>query len=119
MFRNMKYINVNIKSPIHGNFCGIRDKYIFKAMKENKLLRITTPNGVTTISPRKFLEISKYSQPFIGKYPDKPMIFYYGDLPIDKPKEEKPKIEYHTIEDVSIPSDIRQRLMEVWKEKYA
>ena len=107
MFKS--YINVEIKKPIYANYCGIRDKYIFQAKKYHKDLRITTPLGVTTISPTKFMQgADRIEKEFL--IPGVPMVLYARNLVPDK---EEPKI----VEDFTIPNAVRERLKEMWIEK--
>ena len=102
------YINVTINKPIYGNYCGIRDKYIIQAKKYHKDLRITTPLGVTTISPTKFMQgADRIEKEFL--IPGTPMILYCRNL-VPDPKEE-------IVEDFSIPNATRERLREMWIER--
>ena len=81
-------VNVTIVKPIYANYCGIRDKYIFQAKKYHKDLRITTPLGVTTISPTKFMQgADRIEKEF--SIPGVPMILYCKNLVPDK---EEPKV---------------------------
>ena len=104
-----KYVNINILKPIYGQYVGIRDKYIFKAKREHKKLRITIPQGEVIISPEAYLRgATRIEKVFLIK--DKPMVLFCQTLHLDK----------HTlIEDVSIPFDIKARLREIFIEKYA
>ena len=103
-----KYINVNIKKPIYGTYVGIRDKYIWQAKRERKLLRITIPQGTEIISPAKFLKgATRIEKVFL--IPDKPMVLYCNHIHRDR----------EPIENVMIPFDVKERLREVWIEKFA
>ena len=104
-----QYISVEIKKPIYANYVGIREKYIRMAQKYHEDLRITTPNGVTTISPTRYLQgADRIEKVFL--IPDRPMVLYCKNLVPDK---EEPKI----VEDYSIPNQYRERLREVALEK--
>ena len=106
-----KYVTVNINKPIwsgEGVFeVGIRDTNVWKAKREKKDLRIVIPQGETIISVKKFLSLA-VERPFVGRFPDNPMRFFYAKLFFEKK---------NTIEDVSIPSDIKERLKEVALEQ--
>ena len=107
--RMSKYINVPyIRKPIYGTYVGVRDKYIFKAKREHKKLRITIPQGEVIISPEKFLRGATRIEK-VFKIPTHPMVLYCNTLHLDK---------HNTIEDVSIPLDIKERLREVWIERH-
>lgn len=100
----MRYLNITINKPIYANYCGIREKYIWQAKRQKKMLRITTPNGVGTISPTKFMKgAERIEKVFL--IPDKPMVLYANHVPIDK---EEPEI----IEDYTIPNAVRERMRE-------
>ena len=102
-------INITIRQPIYGNYVGIREKYIRQAQKYHKDLRITTPLGVTTISPSKFLQgADRIEKEFL--IPGVPMVLYCKNLTPD-PKE--PEI----VEDFTLPDMYRERLKEVAIEK--
>jgi hypothetical protein len=104
-----KYIYVDIKKPIYGNYVGIRDKYIWKAKREGKKLHIRIPQGSCTMSPDKFLKGAKRIEK-VFLIPDKPMVLYANNIQLDN----------HTpLEDVSVPMDVKERLREIWIEKYA
>jgi hypothetical protein len=91
------YLSINIRKPIYGNYCGIRDKYIFQSKKYHKDLRITTPLGVTTISPTKFMQgADRIEKVFL--IPDRPMVLWCRHLIPDTKESEK-----STIEDFTIP----------------
>lgn len=99
----MRYIDITIKKPIYANYCGIREKYIWQAKRQKKLLRITTPNGTGTISPDKFLEgAQRIEKVFLIE--NTPMVLYANHVPINK--EETP------IEDFTIPNAVRERMRE-------
>ena len=103
------FVYVDIKKPIYGSYVGIRDKYIFRAKREKKKLFIRIPQGTCTISPEKFLKgAQRIEKVFL--IPDKPMVLYANTIHVDKPTP---------IEDVSIPLDVKERLREIWIEKYA
>ena len=111
--KSKNFIYVNIKKPIYGNYVGVRETYIWKAKREHKLLRITTPKGTTTISPNKYLEgADRIEKVFL--IPDKPMVLYFKNLVPDKPKEEKPPVRY--IQDLSIPFEVLERLRDRAKQ---
>jgi len=104
-----KYITVNILKPIYGTYVGIRDKYIFKAKREKKDLFIRIPQGTCTISPAKFLRgATRIEKVFL--IPDKPMVLYCNTIHVDKQTP---------LEDITIPLDLKERLREIWIEKYA
>jgi hypothetical protein len=103
-----KYIYINIRKPIYGTYVGIREKYLWKAKREKKLLKIEIPQGVCIISPDKFLKGSRRIEK-VFKIPTKPMVLYCRELTLTK---------QNPIEDVTIPFDIKERLREVFIEKY-
>ena len=101
-------IKVKILKPIYGNYVGIREKYIRQAQKYHKDLQITTPNGVTTISPTRFLQgAERIEKVFL--IPEHPMVLYCKNLVPDK---EEPKEEL-----ITIPNEARERLREMAIEK--
>jgi len=104
----MNYINVDIKKPIYGNYVGVRELYIWKAKREHKMLRITTPNGTTTISPTRYLEgATRIEKVFL--IPDRPMVLYCKLLTPDKPKEEHLKLQ-RTVQDYSMPVSVFEEI---------
>lgn len=106
------FIYVDIKKPIWSgdNVCevGIRDKYIWKAKREKKKLRITVPQGEVTMTVREFLKGAEM-RPKVFRFKDRPMNLYYRKIYLDKKRP---------IEDVSIPLDVKERLREIWIEKH-
>lgn len=105
----MSYISINIRQPIYGTYVGIREKYIWQAKREHKKLRITIPQGEVIISPEAYLKgATRIEKVFL--IPDKPMILYCNTLHLDKK---------YPLEDVTIPFDVKERLREVWIEKFA
>lgn len=111
----MDSIYVNIKKPIYANYVGIRDKYIYQALREHKQLRIETPNGTTTISPKEILKKGDIiEKEFL--IPGHPMKLYCMNLKLDKVKEERPKVEYHIVEDHTIPFDVLEKLRDRAKQ---
>jgi hypothetical protein len=108
-----KYITINIQKPIwsgEGVFeVGIRDTYVRKAQRLHKDLRITIPQGETIVSTNKIYK-EGVKRPFVGRFPNNPMTFYYIKLYFDKKTPP---------EDLTIPLSIKERLREVWFEKYA
>ena len=104
-----KYISINIHRPIYGTYVGVRDKFIFKAKREHKKLRITIPQGEVIISPESYLHGATRIEK-VFKIPDRPMVLYCKTLDLDK----------HTPpEDITIPFSVKERLREIWIEKYA
>lgn len=102
------YISVTIRQPIYANYCGIREKYIMQAKKYHKDLQITTPLGVTTISPAKFMQgADRIEKEFL--IPGTPMVLYAKNLVPDK---EEPEEEL-----ITIPNEARERLREMAIEK--
>jgi len=109
----MNYIYVNIKKPIYDNYVGIRETYIWKAKRQGKLLKITTPHGTTIISPTKYLDgADRIEKVFLR--PDEPMILYCKNLKPDKIKEERPRVMWP--EDHTIPFDVLERLRDRAKQ---
>jgi len=81
--RKNKYVYIYIRKPIYGDYVGIREKYIWKAKRENKKLKIETPRGVCIISPTKFLKGATRIEK-VFKIPDRPMILYCNTLHYDR-----------------------------------
>lgn len=77
-----RFVDINIRKPVYGNFCYIRDKYIKQAKVQRKWLRITTPNGIGYCSPDWWQGTGKrLAKEF--KIPGSPMILYGNHVPID------------------------------------
>jgi len=99
-----KYITIEIRQPIYGNYVGIRDKFIFQAKRSGRELKIITPLGTTTISPTKYMKgADRIEKVFLD--PSRPMVLYCKSLVPDK---EQPEI----VEDYSVPDMVRERLRE-------
>lgn len=94
----------DMRKPIYGNTYAIRNKWLFKAKKLHKTLRINYPGGITTISPTRFLKDGEMIEMFYND-PTTPMILYKLSLVPDK---EQPEI----VEDYSVPDMVRERLRE-------
>jgi len=78
----MKYVEVEIKKPMYGTYCQVRDMYINKAIKQGKKLRITIPQGVGVVDPKDWKKTGKkYEKVF--RFPDNPMILYGNYVPIE------------------------------------
>ena len=68
----MKTVNITIKKPLYGTFCYIRDIYLKQAIRENKKLRITIPQGTALHDPKEWVRTGNLMWK-IFKIPDKPM----------------------------------------------
>lgn len=79
------YIDINIRKPVFGNFCYIRETYIKQARREGKLLKITTPNGTGIISPDDWEKNGKVLLKEF-KIPGRPMRLVGNHVPIDSQK---------------------------------
>lgn len=108
----MKTLTINIRKPIWSGdkICevGVRDTKIWKAKREKKDLRIVVPQGEVVMSVKEFLR-GAVERPFVGRFPDRPMRFFYKKIYLDKK---------YPIEDVTIPFDVKDRMRERWIEKY-
>jgi len=106
-------IRVNIRKPIWSGdgVCevGIRDKYIRKALATKRKLCIMVPQGSVIMTPKAFMKNATMREK-VFKFPDNPMKLWYAKIYLDKKRK---------IEDVSIPLDVKERLREIWIEKYA
>lgn len=107
MKNKTSHVYVHIRKPIYGDYVGIREKYIWKAKREGKKLKIRIPQGTAIVSPSKFLRGAKRIEK-VFKIPDKPMVLYCNHVHVDK----------HTpLKDVTIPFDIKERLREIAIER--
>lgn|SRR3990167_1728900 len=109
----------DLKKPIYGSFYGIWNKWLNKAKDLGFKLVINTPLGTSTFtSVDEYKSEAERLERFF-KNPDVPMIFWGRHLKpdIDSRKKRK-KAEKHIVEDVSIPTDIKLRLAEIWRAKY-
>lgn len=77
-----KYINVDIKRPLYGNFCYIRDIYLNQARREHKNLRITTPNGTGIMTVEQWMTNCKEMKK-VFKQPDNPMVLFGNTVVIN------------------------------------
>jgi len=80
----MEPIKVTFRKPIYstasGDFCYVRDVYINQALKENRPLQITSPNGVWTGTAQEWMKNSKRMDK-VYKRPNEPMILYGNYVP--------------------------------------
>lgn len=108
-----KYVYIFIRKPIWSGDgvaeVGIRDKYIWKAKREHKKLKIECPQGFKIVSPEAFLKSARRVEK-VFRFPDRPMVLYHYKVYFDS---------MNPVEDVSIPFDLKERLREIWIEKYA
>lgn len=78
-------INIEIKNPlyVHGMrpFVYISDKYIKKAKKTGKLLRIKTPFGTGIVSYKDWLTNAKFMEKVFLR-PDEPMKLWGNYVPV-------------------------------------
>lgn len=87
------YVEITIKKPLYEfegeNFVYIWDKYIKKAKKENKLLRITTPAGDHYTTWKDWIKNGKKIKK-VFKFENRPM-HLTGNyaIPNQPPKEEE------------------------------
>ena len=72
-------IKVEIRKPLYGTFCYIRDVYISRAKKEGKMLEITIPQGTMIVSPEEWMEGAKRMEK-VFKIPNKPMVLYGNNV---------------------------------------
>ena len=71
----MKTVKVNIRKPVYGNFCYIRDTYIRQARDKNIPLEITVPDGTATMTVAQWMDGAKRLEK-VFKIKNHPMILY-------------------------------------------
>lgn len=83
-------------TPIFGSRLGIRDIYVNGAIKENKLMRVWTVNGIAIEDPKEWKKRGVPGKK-VYKYPDNPMKLLYADAQIlPKPtREDQEKDNYY------------------------
>lgn len=82
-----RYVEVNIRKPLHGTFVYIRDKYLRQAKLRNIPLQITIPQGVGIMTYEEFMKGAKQMSK-VFKDPEHPMVLYgnYVKLTNTSPK---------------------------------
>jgi hypothetical protein len=85
----MRFIEIEIREPLFGNFVYIRDKYIREAFETGSFLKITTPHGTGYHSPKEWMKDAKKMEKEF-KIPGKPMILYGNHARYDgvEPRED-------------------------------
>lgn len=86
-----EYVEITIRKPIYGTYCAIRDIHIERAIVQNKLLKITIPQGIFIVDPKWWKETGTIMKKVFLR-PDEPMIliqnhvagFAKKDIPIPK-----------------------------------
>lgn len=53
------YFDIEIRKPLHKFFVYIRDIKVKTALRENRMLRITIPDGTWIVSPKIFMDKAK------------------------------------------------------------
>ena len=79
---NEHYARVEIRKPLHGNFCYIRESLLKQAIKDGKWLEVKVPNGVGHISPQLWMGTGKRMTK-VFKYENNPMVLYGNEVPIN------------------------------------
>lgn len=86
---------------------GVRDIYIQEAIKQKKLMQIELYRnydreekiGTAYIDPKKI--VKKKSEPFVGLYPENPMMFYYFAVkPITAEQQERLEADVYATENL-------------------
>lgn len=112
-----KAIIFDLYKEIYGSAFSIYEGHI--KGKDNWKIILNTPFGTATF--KNFREYKKGAEriEMIYNFPDRPMIMWKRSLLQDiKTREKRKKAEKkNRIEDVSIPSDIKERLKEVALEQ--
>lgn len=84
MNQPVKYVNVNIRKPLYGNFCYIREKHVLAAIRRGAMLRVTTPNGIGVHDPSVWRRTGKKMLKEF-KIPGRPMVLWGNEVKITKP----------------------------------
>ena len=86
----MEYVEVEIKKPLYGSFCYIRDIYISNAIHTHKMLRITIPQGTYDIDPNEWMATAvPMKKVFLQK--DNPMTLWGNHVIKPQVQQKKPK----------------------------
>jgi hypothetical protein len=76
-----QFEDIEIRKPLYDNFVYIRDKIIFDAIRNHRVLRITIPQGTAIVNPENWLRTGKRMEK-VFKIPDKPMVLIGNYVPI-------------------------------------
>jgi hypothetical protein len=68
-------VEIIIHKPLYGSFCYIRDLYVNNAIKYNKKLKITIPQGTFLCDPVEWKESGKQIEKVFLK-PNEPMVLW-------------------------------------------
>ena len=75
---------------------GVRDIYINKAIDNKELLEIELAGkGLSVVNP-KLIKKSYKKEPFVGLFPENPMMFYYFPIKL-LPKEKAEELENYSL----------------------
>jgi len=67
---------------------GVRDKHFKQAIKEKKLMQIDIKGiGTAFVNPKKV--VKRKPEPFVGLYPENPMLFYYFKVRVISQEQEE------------------------------
>lgn len=76
---------------------GVRDKFINHAIENKELLEIEIKNiGIGIVNP-KIIKKSYKPEPFVGLFPNEPMMFYYFPIKLLSPAKEEELENYSLI----------------------
>jgi hypothetical protein len=75
--------SITIRKPLYSNFCYIRDRVLFEAIRNGNQLKVIVPNGSAIIDPQEWIRTGKKMEK-VFKIKNRPMQLWGNYLPINE-----------------------------------